>query len=95
MVIWSAPARRDLRAIYDYIAQGSRHYAKKVAQEIRAKADILEQLPRAGRKIPELDDEQVRELSVYSYRIIYEIRGGDVFVLAVIHKRRLLQAEEL
>ncbi|WP_018952784.1 type II toxin-antitoxin system RelE/ParE family toxin [Thioalkalivibrio sulfidiphilus] len=34
-----------------------------------------------------------RELSLYSYRILYEIRDNEVFVLAVIHKRRDLQPE--
>jgi hypothetical protein len=29
----------------------------------------------------------VRELSLYSYRIIYEIKSRGVFVLAVVHKR--------
>ena len=34
MVIWSEPAKADLRHIFAYIAHDSRHYAKKVTQEI-------------------------------------------------------------
>ena len=60
MVIWSEPAVADLRAIHDYIAHDSRHYAKKVTQEIRDKADTLNELPNYGSKVP-LDDEQVPE----------------------------------
>ena len=41
MVIWSQPAKADLRAIHNYIARNSRYYAKKVTQDIREKADIL------------------------------------------------------
>jgi plasmid stabilization system protein ParE len=48
-----------------------------------------------GRKVPELDDEEVRELSLYSYRILYEIKTTHIDILAVIHKRRGLQAEEI
>jgi plasmid stabilization system protein ParE len=95
VVIWSAPAGSDLRAIHDYIAHDSRYYAKKVAQDIREKADTLKELPKSGRKVPELDDEQVRELSLYSYRIIYEIRARDIFVLAIVHKRRDLKSEDI
>ncbi len=35
----------------------------------------------------------MRELSLYSYRILYEIKDHGVFVLAVIHKRQDLQPE--
>ena len=48
-----------------------------------------------GKMVAEIDDENVRESSLYSYRIIYEIRNKDVFVLAVVHKRRDLMAEDI
>jgi toxin ParE1/3/4 len=38
--------------------------------------------PRIGQVAPEVGDDSVRELSLYSYRIIYEITGRDVQVLA-------------
>ena len=92
MVIWSDPARADLRSIHDFIAHDSRHYAKKVTQDIVTKTDVLDELPRMGRVVLEFGNETIRELSIYSYRIIYEIKDEDIFVLAVIHKRRDLQA---
>ncbi len=95
MVIWTEPAKADLRSIHDFIAHNSRHYAKKVTQEIREKTDILDKLPRMGKKVSEIDDEAVKELSLYSYRVIYEIRSEDIFVLAVVHKRRDLIAEDI
>ena len=93
MVIWSNPARADLRSIHDFIAHDSKHYAKKVTQDIAAKTDILNELPRMGKVVPELGNDTIRELSLYSYRILYEIREPDVVVLAVIHKRRDLQPD--
>jgi plasmid stabilization system protein ParE len=95
MVIWSQPAKADLRAIHDFIAHDSRFYAKKVVQDIREKTDILEQLPKAGKKVPELNEDHIRELSLYSYRIIYAIMEQGIFVLAVVHKRRDLKAEDI
>ena len=95
MVIWTGPAIADLRSIHDFIARDSHHYAKKVTHEIRGKTDVLERLPRIGRRVPEAGNEDVRELSIYSYRIIYEIRGQHSFVLAVVHKRRNLSTEGL
>lgn len=93
MVIWSDPAKADLRSIHDFIAHDSTHYAKKVTQDIAAKPDVLDKLPRVGKVVPEFDNEAIRELSLYSYRILYEIREPDVVVLAVIHKRRDFQPE--
>ena len=94
-MIWSEPAKADLRSIHDFIAHDSRHYAKKVTQDIREKTDVLDGLPKVGKNVPELNDDAVRELSLYSYRIIYEIENQDVFVLAVVHKRRDLKAEDI
>ena len=93
MVIWSAPAKADLRSIHEFIATDSRHYAKKVVQDLVDKTDILDRLPRIGQVVPELGDDNIRQLQLYSYRVIYEIKGEDVVVLAVIHKRRELQPE--
>jgi len=93
MVIWSDTAKTDLRIIHDFIAHDSRHYAKKVTQDIVAKTDILNEHPRMGRVVSELESETIRELSLYSYRILYEIKDHGVFVLAIIHKRRDLQPE--
>ncbi|MCP4276568.1 MAG: type II toxin-antitoxin system RelE/ParE family toxin [Gammaproteobacteria bacterium] len=93
MVIWTEPAKADLRSIHDFIAHDSRHYAKKVTQDISAKTDILDRLPDMGRMVPELGNENIREIPMYSYRILYEIKDQDIFVLAVIHKRRNLRPE--
>ncbi|MCY4360585.1 MAG: type II toxin-antitoxin system RelE/ParE family toxin [Gammaproteobacteria bacterium] len=95
MVRWSEPAILDLQSIHDFIAHDSRFYAKKVIQDIRDKAEILDELPKIGRKVPEINDGNIRELSLYSYRIIYEIRDQGIFMLAVIHKRRDLRHRDI
>ncbi len=95
MVIWSEPAKTDLRSIHDFIAHDSKHYARKVIQDIAEKTAILNELPKLGRMAPERGDPNVRELFLYSYRIIYEIKDQDIFILAVVHKRRDVKAEDL
>ena len=79
MVIWTKPAKADLKHIHDFIAEDSKHYAKKVAQEIREKTDILSELPNAGKMVPEVGKPKIQELHIYSYRIMYlplSITGG-------------------
>jgi plasmid stabilization system protein ParE len=41
--------------------------------------------------VPEFDDENVRELVGYSYRIIYRLQPDEVLIVAVIHGKRVLQ----
>ena len=62
MVKWSQRARTDLKSIHDYIAKDSPRDAKRVAQEIRLKAETVVELPYSGRKVPEVNDEQLREV---------------------------------
>ena len=88
MVVWAGPAKSDLRAIHDVIAADSRYYAKKVVQDIIHRANILEAYPWIGRKVPEIDDETMREILIYSYRILYEIKSDQVYVIGIIHGRR-------
>ena len=88
MVRWSAPARRDLREIYRYIALDSKFYARKVVETIVDKADLLSHSPLIGRVVPEIEDQSIREIFAYSYRLIYEIGSEGIEILAVIHGRR-------
>jgi len=52
---------------------------------------MLSQFPRSGRKVPEFDDDDIRELLAYSYRIIYRIEEDNVIISTVIHGKRTLQ----
>ncbi|MBU1182909.1 MAG: type II toxin-antitoxin system RelE/ParE family toxin [Proteobacteria bacterium] len=88
MVIWTEPGKSDLRAIHDFIASDTKYYAKKVVQDIVEKTNILEEYQRIGRKMPEIDDENVREIFAYSYRILYEIKSDKVYIIGIVHGRR-------
>jgi toxin ParE1/3/4 len=95
MVKWTDHAKAQLRHIHDYIAQDSAHYAKRVTQALVSKSLMMDGFPRTGKIVAELNDESVREVSLYSYRILYEIKTNHLEVLAVIHKRRDLQPDEI
>ena len=90
-IVWSRRAVRDLDTIATYIAADSPAYAGVVLKNIVNQTRILARFPRAGRKVPEFDDENVRELIVYSYRIIYRLQDDEALIVAVIHGKRILQ----
>lgn len=90
-VAWSRRALRDLEDIATYIAADSPTYAGIVVKGIVRQTRMLSRFPRTGRKVPEFDDENIRELIVYSYRVIYRLQEENIVIAAVIHGRRNLQ----
>ncbi len=90
-IVWSRRAAQDLDSITDYIAADSPAYAGIVLKSIVNQTKILARFPQAGRKVPEFDDETIRELVVYSYRIIYRLQQDEALIVAVIHGKRILQ----
>jgi toxin ParE1/3/4 len=87
---WSRRALSDLEGIAEYIAADSPTYARNVIKKILSQTRMLAQFPRSGRIVPEYDHENVRELIVYSYRIIYQLQENEVVIAAVVHGRRSL-----
>ena len=88
---WSPEALEDVELIVSYIERDSVWYAKIVASKIVSAAEGIPLNPEMGRMVPEIVDINMRELFVYSYRLIYRIEPERVVVAAVIHGSRLLQ----
>jgi toxin ParE1/3/4 len=90
-VIWSNESLEDIENIAEFISRDSNHHAQRVVDEIIHIVEILQTQPEMGRIVPELNQSQVREHFIYSYRIIYEIDNNQIHILAVIHGGRLLE----
>ena len=88
MVVWTATARNSLKQIHDFIALDSKYYAREVVDNILNLADELNTFPSRGRVVPERNQPSLRELFLYSYRIIYRIDEKDIFILTVLHGKR-------
>ncbi|TDQ51327.1 ParE-like toxin of type II ParDE toxin-antitoxin system [Permianibacter aggregans] len=70
-------------------------YARHIVNSLIDRSVLLEEFPASGRVVPELGDETVRERLVYSYRLICQIRDNDIQVLALIHQRQHLDADDI
>lgn len=92
---WSQRARADLKAIYDYIATESPDNAKAVVRDILARAAALPETPHIGRRVPELDDPDIREVHAHSWRVIYQLRRDYVFIVTLVHRRRAPVPDDL
>ena len=78
----------EIDDIADYISQDSAKYAIKTLDEIYDKIDLLKEHPKIGKKVPELNDENIRELQYKSYRIIYRLYEDYIRVETVFHGAR-------
>lgn len=72
-VVWTSRATDDLYAIYESLSVFSDTRAETVTEEIINQVFLLEQFPRIGRVVPELNLETIRELIVHQYRVVYSI----------------------
>ena len=87
-VNWSGLARDDLDDLRQYISRDSAFYAQAFIERILAATRYLQDFPLGGRKVPEVDDEAIREIIVQGYRVIYRVEASFVLVLAVMHGSR-------
>jgi len=89
-VIWSENALDDLESIATYIEKDSLHYAKAVVGTFFEKTDILIDFPLLGRVVPEYNESSIRELFIYSYRLIYQVNSSHISILTIIHGKKLI-----
>jgi len=87
-LLWTEPARDDLREIFRFIRQDNPVAARNVIRELRQKVERLTQFPLSGRDVPELPDTGFREVIVGNYRVIYRVVSNTVEILTVVHGRR-------
>jgi len=91
-VRWTPQAVEDLEAICLFIARDAPQVAALFADRVMRATDRLAENPRLGRVVPEFGLQDLRELVVGCYRVIYRIRREQAQVLTVHHGARLLEA---
>ncbi len=71
---WTQNANEHLVNIYEYIALNSPTYAIRMVDRITRRSEQIADQPLSGRKVPEYQTEDIRELIEKPYRIIYRIK---------------------
>jgi addiction module RelE/StbE family toxin len=88
-VRWTERALRDLRDIGDYISKDSPAAAERWVETLLAAVEAAAATPMAGRIVPELRRDDVREVLRKTYRLVYSVRGQTLEVLTVFEGHRL------
>lgn len=87
-VHWTETAQDHLDAIHAYIARNSTEYALRMVDRLTRRSQQIADAPLSGRRVPEYDLDQIRELIEGAYRIIYHIKPDQIDVIAVVHGAR-------
>lgn len=89
-LVWTDSSLTDLQLIHDYISNDVETYAPVFISELIEKVDAIPDFPEIGRKVPEKDSNNIREIIFSSYRIIYNISSDRIEVVSIVHQRKQL-----
>ena len=90
LVNWTGRAKARLRVIHNRIAENSLSTANKEIDKLLSASARLSELPQSGRKVPEYGRDDVRELLIKPYRVIYWVLPERIDVVPLIHYRQHL-----
>src|SRR5258708_37613232 len=91
-IFWTERAVVTLETIGDYIARDKPAAAERWVLGLMVVAERAAQMPFAGRRVPELGRDDVREVFKRTYRIVSRVTEERVEVLTVFEGHRRLPA---
>ncbi|NOZ80024.1 MAG: type II toxin-antitoxin system RelE/ParE family toxin [Acidobacteria bacterium] len=87
---------KNRSAIGDRIAADNPSAAVRWVQRLTAAVERASEMPLAGRIVPEYSDRQdIREMLVRTYRVVYRVRPDTLEVLTIFEGHRLFPEEAL
>jgi plasmid stabilization system protein ParE len=82
-------------AIKEYISEDSPDRAESWILEIFKTGERLVNLPTRGRIVPEFKKENLRELLIDNYRLVYRIKKTSIEIITVFEGHRQLNKKDL
>lgn len=94
-VLWTENAIQDLLGIKNFISQDSIIRAEEWIIELYAAGENLAKFSGRGRIVPEFNQDNLRELLIENYRLVYRIKSVSVEIITVFEGHRQLEAKDL
>lgn len=82
-ISWTSQALNDLQATGDFISRDAPAFAQVFTDKVFDSVERLENFPRSGRIVPEINQENIREIIVGSYRVF--LRCGAFTMIQCTH----------
>ena len=87
---WTDQAVEDLESIANFIARDSENYAKMFVNKIMNSLEQVKTFPMSGRVVHEFKQNNIREVILGNYRIIYRVKDDVAELLTIHHSAQLL-----
>jgi toxin ParE1/3/4 len=92
-IAWTEPALAGLTDVVAYIAADDPRAAERLRDRTIAAVERAAAHPYSGRVVPEIARQDVREVIVRPYRIVYRVAETHIVIWAVHSGRRLLSED--
>lgn len=94
-VVWTELAFEQLDSAMAIIARDRPDAAAAWLELMLDAGESLSELPDRGRVVPEAEREDVRELIISPYRLVYRRDPDSVSIVMVLHERRQLTVDDI
>ena len=94
-IVWSPMAVDRASEIAGYIAQDKPSAAEKWIKTVFSIVEQLKSSPELVRIVPEIRNNQFRELIYGNYRVIYHIEAEQISILTIRHGKQILPIKEI
>ncbi len=94
-VIWSRESLRQLIEIEKFISKDSPERAIKFIDRLIDRGEKVKEYPYKGRIVPEFSLNEIREVFVKTYRIVYKISEDQIEILTVFEGHQLLNSDDM
>ena len=92
-VQWSAQAKQKVVAVGRYISRRNPQAAREFISQLRIRVHKIPPFPLSGRVVPELGREDIREVIVRNYRIVYLVKDESIEVITLFEAHQLFPFE--
>ena len=90
-LVWADSALDDLDCTAEYISRDSAAYAASFVRRVISAVESVHRMPESGGIVPEFDRQNLREVLVDTYRVVYSLSVSEVRIVAIIHGARLMK----
>lgn len=94
-IFWSELAVERVSEIAKFIEQGYPEAVEKWVEAIFNRVMQLQSFPKSGRKVPEINRKNIREIFYQNFRIVYRIEEKHISILTIRHSREELKPEDI
>lgn len=94
-VLWTENSIQDLLAIKEFISQDSPERAETWVLELYTTGENLSRFPRRSRIVPEFNQEDIRELLIENYRLVYRATPTTIEILTIFEGHRRIDKKNI